>query len=285
MFITNLIKGTIVGVGGILPGVSGGMMAVTLGIYVPAMNALATLTRDFGKKLLFLLPIGIGGVIGIVLGSVVLKSLFTAFETAFIYAFAGLILGGVPAYVKEIAAPKFKPIWLIASAVGIGLALLLMLLPMGSSEQLDELNALQYLLAGMIIVFGSIIPGLSTSFLFIRFGWYKCVLGAISQVTALHSIQLLPLLLMAIGGVICAVMFIKLINYLFTRFKGYAGFFVLGFLLTTMIFALPLPEISWAQLMYLALLGAGLVLGYYLDSWIVKLSEFIKKGVKRQHDH
>ena len=95
-FLSRVLKGLVVGVANIIPGVSGGTMAVVMGIYDRLIGAVSDLRRDFKNSLLYLFPIGIGAVLGIVLFSHLIKFLLEGYPMPTNLFFLGLILGSIP---------------------------------------------------------------------------------------------------------------------------------------------------------------------------------------------
>ena len=100
--IKNIIKGAIIGIANIIPGVSGGTMAVSMGIYDQLIHCITHLFSELKKNLKFLIPIFIGAGIGVVGLSFVIEYLFDVapFETNLL--FIGLIIGGLPAMWKRV---------------------------------------------------------------------------------------------------------------------------------------------------------------------------------------
>ena len=101
-FIKNIFKGICIGAGAILPGISSGVLCVIFGIYDKLIESILGLFHNFKKNFLFLLPIGIGGIIGIILLGNVLKFFFHAYPMPTKYTFMGLILGSIPLLIKKI---------------------------------------------------------------------------------------------------------------------------------------------------------------------------------------
>lgn len=97
----RFVKGVIIALGFILPGVSGGVLAAILGIYTRILAFMANITRDFVKNVLFFIPVGLGGIAGIILLSAPLEYLLDNFETVVMWCFAGCIAGTLPALYKE----------------------------------------------------------------------------------------------------------------------------------------------------------------------------------------
>nr|MDD6335309.1 DUF368 domain-containing protein [bacterium] len=251
----------LIGLGCILPGVSGGVMAVSFGLYRPMLDAVAGLFKTPKRSFLFLLPIGIGGVIGLLCGATVLEYVIARFEAAMLYLFVGLVAGGIPDFIREANQNGFKWPYLVAAAAGAGLALLLLLLENNAPEPGGGAMPLlwpQAILAGAIIAAGMIIPGLSTSFILMYLGWYGAVLHAISHM------DMMALACMGVGFAGCAALLIVLVRWAFNRFHGYAYYGVLGFLLVSAALVLPGFSAGWAQGIYLLLMAAGFAAAFFL---------------------
>ncbi|MDD3244210.1 MAG: DUF368 domain-containing protein [Eubacteriales bacterium] len=267
------LAGVLIGLGCILPGVSGGVLAVTLGIYRPLLDAVANFFSDIKKNVLFLLPLGIGGVIGLFLGSLVLSRLMGQYQTPIMYLFIGLIAGGIPGFLREANEGGFRVRWLWAALGGAALAAAMMLLDRGSetavqaASQALALSPVQALIAGAIIAIGAIVPGISTSFILLYLGWYQAALAAVADR------NIVILLCLGAGCLVCGLLIIRLVRWLFTRVRGYAYYCVLGFLLVSMV--LIFPGITWdvQQLVNTLLLAAGFLGAYCFDHFLGGKSE------------
>lgn len=101
-FLINIFRGICIGAGAILPGISSGVLCVIFGIYDKLVNSVLNIFKDFKKNFSFLLPIGIGSLIGIVLLGKILNFLFTNYPIPTKYAFIGLIIGSVPILIKQL---------------------------------------------------------------------------------------------------------------------------------------------------------------------------------------
>ena len=102
----RFLAGLIVGIGWILPGVSGGVIAVSLGIYSKMIDAVGGFLQAKKKNFLYLLPIGIGGCIGLFLVSNVLQWLMAEWYNDVVYFFIGLVIGGIPTLLREANSPQ-----------------------------------------------------------------------------------------------------------------------------------------------------------------------------------
>ncbi len=107
-FIIGFLKGLAMGAGAIAPGVSGGALAVIFGLYDKLANFIAHLSKNFKENLLYFLPVGLGGVAGILVFSRLIEYLFNFYEIEVRYAFVGLMLGTLPSVVKQANALKIN---------------------------------------------------------------------------------------------------------------------------------------------------------------------------------
>ena len=95
-FWKNVLAGLLMGIGCVLPGVSGGVMAVSFGLYRPMLDAVLGIFHDTRRKLLFLAPLALGGAAGLLLGARCLGTAMRLYEKPMLCLFTGFILGGVP---------------------------------------------------------------------------------------------------------------------------------------------------------------------------------------------
>ena len=100
-FLFDYLKGIAIGAGAILPGISSGVLCVIFGLYEKLINSVLNIFKDFKTNFKFLLPIGLGGVTGILLFGKILKYLFNSFPMQTKFAFIGLIIGCIPILFKK----------------------------------------------------------------------------------------------------------------------------------------------------------------------------------------
>lgn len=268
-WVLRFVKGIFIGSGFILPGVSGGALAAVFGVYERIISFLAHMTRDFKENVLYLLPIGFGGVTGIFLFSFVVSFFLGAYETQILWFFVGCIIGTIPALWQQAGKKGRNGNHLLILAIGFVLSLMFMLY----GEKLFDGNVPQnfatWMLAGSLIGLGVIIPGLSPSNFLVYMGMYKDMSDGIK---GLDFMIIIPI---AIGAVLSVLLLSKLIDYIFN--KAYAGFFhvILGvvFASTVMIIPRNYNYLSWGTLICIALSIAGVTLGY----WMCTLEKIYKK--------
>lgn len=254
----HMLVGLVIGIGGILPGVSGGVMAVSLGIYRPMIDAVANFFKSPKKNILFLAPIGIGAALGLLLGAIVLDGVMVKYEDQVMFLFLGLVAGGIPSFIREANQRGFKPRYLIATVVGALIASTLLFLDREAADSIeaDTLRPLEALISGAILSVGTVIPGISTSFILMYLGWYKPAMSAVAD------FDILTLVFLGIGAVVCALLTIKAARWLFDRFYGYAYYGVLGFLIISAILIFPGFSGSLSAIVDLLLVAGGFVVAW-----------------------
>lgn len=259
-FLLHMLVGAVIGIGGILPGVSGGVMAVSLGLYVPMIDAIAGFFKAPKRNFIFLLPIGLGAALGFFLGAVVLKKVMDRWYAEVIWLFIGLVAGGIPSFIKEANERGFKKRYLLATVLGAALALSMLFLKEeeGQIPEVQSLTPLMAALSGAIVSVGTVVPGISTSFILMYLGWYRAMMDAFA------NIDVLTVLFVCIGAGGFFVLTVKAARWFFDKFHGWAYYAVLGFLIVSAALVIPDFVLAWSQLVGVALAVIGAVGSYLL---------------------
>lgn len=235
-FIRLFLVGILIGTAMVVPGVSGGVIAVIFGVYNKMICSLTNLFKDFKKSFTFLFILGIGILIGAVWFSNVMMFLYEKHEVITKFAFMGLILGGVPFLFKEIK--NNGKINYIALTVTFIFCLILLILSKNVFEiDLDTktnslfITNLNLFLAGVIYSVGKVVPGVSGSFLLITIGMYEYVLSVMAhpiKAGLLHIDKLIPFIIGLIFGV---VVLLKIMNKLLKSKFNLIYSMIIGFVL------------------------------------------------------
>ena len=174
-FIKNMAKGAVIGIANIIPGVSGGTMAVTMGIYDKLIFCLTHLFKEFKKSVKFLIPILLGAAVALVAGSFGIEFLFRKFPVPTNLFFIGLILGGLPMMTKKVKGQKIKVGHMISLIAFFALVVVMGL--MGDKEgravdlSFNFLNVIILFLVGVIASATMVIPGVSGSMVLLLLGF------------------------------------------------------------------------------------------------------------------
>ncbi|MBE5873151.1 MAG: DUF368 domain-containing protein [Lachnospiraceae bacterium] len=254
--IKSILKGIVIGIANIIPGVSGGTMMVSMGIYDKLIHCITHLFSEFKKSVAFLFPIAIGMVIAIVGSSFGLEYLFAKFPIPTNLLFMGLIVGGLPAIWKNVKGSKIKAGHIIAFllffVVVAGLAI------MGESEgkaadlTFNAINVIKLLGVGVVASATMVIPGVSGSMMLMLMGYYNPVLETITDfIRALVSFDMKGILqgctvLIPFGiGIVVGIFAIaKLVEIIFEKFPLYAYWAIIGLIVASPVAIVAMGDFS-----------------------------------------
>lgn len=277
-----VIKGFIMGIANVIPGVSGGTLALTLGIYENFIKAISHFFSNLKENIKFLLPIAIGLVLAILTMSNVIDYSFKHFPLPTTLFFMGLVVGGIPLLLNKVKGTKEvkKPSSYIIAAITFAIVMLLAL-----SEQLFNINLTANLtnlgfggyialfLVGVIAAATMVIPGISGSLVLMLLGYYYPILEVVTEVTQFKNLAANILIggVFGMGILIGIVGVSKLIEYLLEKFETKTYFGVLGFIIASVL-AIPIAATSDIAFVFsvpqiifgIIFLLLGLVIGYKL---------------------
>ena len=271
--ISDFLKGLVIGMGAIAPGVSGGTLAVILGVYEKITDAIAHLFTDFRKKVVAFLPLALGGILGVLGFSRIINYLFTNYEIEVKYLFIGLMAGTFPSLRKQANKQGFRYRYLISFGLALAMTILFSILENSAVSVISESRPgiLLLVLYGAIIGFGTIVPGISSSFILMYLGVYQIMLNGISH---LDFAVLIPT---GIGFILSILWFAKLISMLFRKAYGYTYYAIFGFTIGSVVSIFPGIGFEWNYLLCVLLLAAGCALSYRLSKYEKSESLPIKK--------
>jgi len=237
---------------------SGGVLAVVFGIYEPLVRFLANLRYKFMQNVLFFIPIGIGGVLGVVAFSAVVEFAFDVYPAQFIWLFVGFIVGTFPSLFKTAGKQGRKSWhWLVLVLFAAGT---LAFMRWGETITAGNIttNVFTWLLSGFIFGLGLVVPGMSPSNFLIYLGLYQPMASGIRQ---LDFGVIIPLI---IGVVVCVLVFAKLINWLFKKAYTFMYHFILGVVVGSTIAIIPRGVNGWTILVCAILFVVGAIASYAL---------------------
>lgn len=250
--IKSILKGMVIGIANIIPGVSGGTMMVSMGIYDKAIHCITHLFSEFKKSILFLLPIFIGMGIAIVGSSFGLEYLFAQFPVQTSLLFIGLVLGGLPIIIKSVkkenaAGKKTNAghivIGLLFFAVVAGMALLGEKEGAAANMSFTLVNVLKLFGVGVVASATMVVPGVSGSMMLLLMGYYNPILETITDFFRSLAAFDMQGILAGIGvlapfgiGVVVGIFAIaKLIDIVFAKFPLYAYWAIIGLMVASPI--------------------------------------------------
>ena len=240
-YILLILKGMIIGVANIIPGVSGGTLMITLGIYEEVIKTISHFFKNWKKNLKFIIPLGIGMILSILLLSKLISLCLDKYPFPTTLFFIGLIIGGIPLLWNRSKAAKGN--WSNWLVFGITFAIVLTFafLKSGNNvisfENMNLLNYVTLFVIGMISAATMVIPGISGSFVLMLLGFYEPIVKTIKDLTnfSLLTHNLLILIPFGLGIIVGIILVAKLIEYLLNRYpiKTYYG--VLGFVIASLV--------------------------------------------------
>lgn len=228
-----------------VPGVSGGTIAFILGFYDDFIGSLNSLisknsTADKKKSLIFLMKLGIGWIVGMVLSVLILSSIFDAHIYSISSLFTGFIIVAIPLIMKQekdSLISKYKNI--IFTIIGaLIVALITYFNPSGSNGGLNlSLESLNFgvgifvFVAGMIAISAMVLPGISGSTLLLIFGLYTGIISSIKEVLSLNFSYLPVLTIFGLGVIVGILSTIKIIKFLLSKYRSAMIYLILGLML------------------------------------------------------
>lgn len=281
--VIKILKGILIGIANIIPGLSGGTIAVSMGIYEELIFAVNNIFKDFKNVVknmwAYILGIGIGIILG-VFGIVVLFNLAPIPTTMF---FVGLILGSIPDIAKKVDA---KPLRMKDLIIFIILSGIIIFLPVVNTTPITSLNSgivdiVIMLGLGLIAAATMVIPGVSGSMMLMALGYYSAIMATISiclkDIVSLNIIDAVVsgkmLIPFAIGIVIGIFLMAKLIASLISKDETFVYWGILGLIVSSpfpIIIKLNLMSVSILELIFSICL---LFVGMYFTVILSKISK------------
>ncbi len=238
-FILDILRGVVIGVANVTPGVSGGTMMVSMGIYDDIISSINNLFKDFKKSILTLLPYGIGMLAGIVGFAFAIEWLFGRFPIPTAMLFIGLIFGGVPMIREKVRGKRdivAIALFVLFFALVIGLEILGQKTGVDRELSLTPVGIVIALSVGCVAAATMIIPGVSGSMVMMILGYYNSIIGAVTgAVTALKDMDIRTVfakggaLIPFIIGIVIGIFGVaKLIRYLLDKHERRTYAAILG---------------------------------------------------------
>lgn len=261
-FIQEMLRGMVIGLANIIPGVSGGTMMVSMGIYDTLIHCITHLFKEFKQSIKTLLPYAVGMVVAIGGLSFLLKWAFTAYPLPTNTLFIGLILGGLPAILRQV---KGKKKGVLGAVLFIAFFALIILLQVFQQEntvtiQLSFLEIIKLFLLGALASATMVIPGVSGSMILKLLGYYEPVVtvaipGLLSGLAhgdwAAVGTNVGILLPFGLGILVGIFAIAKLIEFLLSRWEGQTYCAILGLVVASpvaILMATDMSNLSWITL-------------------------------------
>lgn len=245
-YLKEILRGVFIGVANIIPGVSGGTIALSMGVYEKIIGAVNNLRKDFIGSIKTLLPYGIGAILGIVCLSFIIEYCLENFTIPTLFAFIGLIIGGLPAIYKRVKGEKIKITHVISFILLASVIIVPTIISAGMTDSVRTVefgfvSIITMLVLGMIAATSMVVPGVSGSMMLMMFGYYETILESVNTfVTATLSLDfatalsmvgiLLPFGMGVLGGILIAA---KIIEKLLKRYPNATMWGIIALVVTS----------------------------------------------------
>lgn len=265
-----MYKGLLIGSTMLVPGVSGGSMAMILGIYDRLISSVSSFTKNIKDNLRFLSLFVLSAGVGMILLAKPILSLLETYPKPMSCFFVGAAAGGIPAIYMQTQVKKISWNSFLYLLLGIAIVTVIAVFPIENfmwQTSGNTMSSLFLLAAGLIAAIGLVLPGISVSYLLLVMGLYEELMRAISE---LDIAFLFP-----IGsGVLVGILLVtKGLEYIMKKYPHITYFVILGFVLGSLIEVLPQMPVGIEWIFCIAAVAAG----YF---FISNLSDAETKGVE-----
>lgn len=233
-----IIKGMIIGLANVIPGVSGGTLMITLGIYEDVINTISHFFKNFKQNLKFIIPLGIGVILALLVFSKIIGLSLEKYPFATTLFFLGLIFGGIPLITKNMKKEKKISNYIIAF---IAFAFIILFAFLKSANEVvlstNPISLLLLFFIGIVASATMVIPGISGSFVLMLLGYYQPIINTVRKVTdfSLLGTNILILGSLGLGILIGIVLVSKLIEFLLKKYEVKTYYAVFGFVIASCI--------------------------------------------------
>ena len=261
--VLRVLQGVLIGVGAVLPGISGGVLCVVFGIYKPVMELLSNPLRNFKTHVPKLLPVIVGMGVGFLGVAKILAFFLETYPDPSVCLFIGLIVGMLPSLFRE-AGEQGRP---KGSWVSMGVAfvfILALLISLNLFSVSIAPNFGWYLFCGFCLALSVIAPGMSFSTLLMPLGLYT------PFVDGLGNLNFSVIVPAGIGAVVTVICLAKAVDALFDRFYPYAFHAIIGIVIAATIMIVPFGSFAvsvGAAAVNIVCLVVGVIAALALDKF------------------
>lgn len=258
------LKGFIVGGTMLVPGVSGGSMAMILGIYDDLISSVSSFFKNVKRNAAFLSLFVLCAVIGIVLCAGPLETLTDKYPKMILFFFIGAIAGGAPMMVRKASIKKFDWRCILYPLIGCLSVFLISKIPQGifTTTGTGFFHSFMLLVAGLIVAIALILPGISTSHMLLTLGLYDGILKTLKSHNIGEMLSLLPLIIGIGAGIILCT---RLLENLLNQHPAVTYLIVFGFLIGSVVDVFPGMPTGWEIPICIVLFAAGFFAIYFMS--------------------
>lgn len=258
-FIIYAVYGAIVGVGAILPGISGGVLCVALGIFEPLMELLTYPKKAMRENHHIFVPFLIGWALGFVLLAKVVEIFFSFAPDVAIFLFFGLVCGTIPDLFKRSEEADRGGSW-TPFVISLSISYILFHIIEAGEAIVLPANFLSFAFCGFMWGISLIVPGLSSSTVLIYLGLY------VPLTEGIGSFDPSVLIPFGIGIVVTVLLFAKLVNMLYKKHYSIISRVILGFVISSSLKTLPYDfKSAWTMIISVVCFALGFYIAHVMD--------------------
>lgn len=268
------IQGFIIGIGKIIPGVSGAMFAMMFGVYEKALDIICNLKTKLFKNFKFMMILGSSIMLAIIFGSNIIKSSLDKYYLQTMFLFIGMMTAGIKPLFKNVNGEKLSLKNFICAVTICMVLILLDCVDLGVTEaSLTKTPSTVILLfiSGFLDAMATIVPGICGTALLMILGYYNIVIHSLSDIFNFNNlaINLFVLIPFGIGLIIGAILVSKLVNYLFKNYRTQTYYTIIGFAISSTIIlfinaitsSFTLPQLFISIILFII----GFLISYFFD--------------------
>ena len=238
--ITLFLKGFVMGIANIIPGISGGTLALTLGIYEKLIDIISHFTKNIKENIKFIILLGSGIVLSILLFSNIISYCLENYRFPTILFFIGIIIGGLPLLLKKVKGTSNISNYIIFSITFMIIMIMTFASVKDNNISLSVINIgtiIGLFISGVIAATTMILPGISGSFMLMLFGYYTPIVNTISDLSKLNNIlhNLIILGFLGMGILVGIFASAKAIEALLKKYEIKTYYGILGFVVASII--------------------------------------------------
>lgn len=252
-----MLAGLLIGMGIVLPGVSGGVIAVILNVYDKIIFSVNNFFENKKENGIFLAKIIVSIIIGAIISAKLLTYFFDKYSVEMSYLFIGLVLGTIPLIVKTYKEKSDKQLNYLVIIVVMLLSGILSIFLNGDTISAEE-SFFNLFLSGVLFILGKVIPGLSSSVLLTMIGRYDLLLSVFSNPIEFLVSNFSDFIIILFGILIGFIVSMKIITYLLKKYYSLTYSVIIGFVIGSVVSLYP-NEVSFVGIMFFLI---GLILSF-----------------------
>jgi putative membrane protein len=244
MFFILLVKGFFIGIAFIVPGLSGGTLAVYLGVYDKLLHSIGNVFKEFKKSIMFLLPLFLGIGISVIALAKLFSILLNWNSFVVLLFFIGLMIGGIKGIYKNVSGEKLNLSSILSFVIAFGLiATLVIFEKIGGGNPISNIeisfsSLIVVFFVGMAASMTMIVPGISGSALLLVLGFYTAIVSnVVGNILDFSNIayNLKVLIPFGLGALIGIIIFSRMIEHFMKKYKTQTYYAILGFIIASCI--------------------------------------------------